>query len=138
MFERIAYVSHAVPATGLREVYDIVRVANNRNAEFGLTGVLIFLDGYFLQVIEGLPSPLHQRFEIIAADSRHTELSIRLAVQVPSLAFPESWMAVRQGDAILEATKLAFDYQPGFPAASFDGEKLVAFALACCTAHTTS
>ena len=36
MFERIAYVSRAVPATGLREVYDMVRVANNRNAEFGL------------------------------------------------------------------------------------------------------
>jgi hypothetical protein len=93
MFERIAYVSRALASTGLREVYDIVRVANNRNAELGLTGALIFLDGYFLQVIEGLPHPLHDRFAIIAADTRHTEVSVRLSVNITTLAFPDYWMA---------------------------------------------
>ena len=138
MFERIAYVSRALASTGLREVYDIVRVANNRNAELGLTGALIFLDGYFLQVIEGLPGPLQDRFAIIAADTRHTEVSVRLSVNITTLAFPNYWMALRQGDAILEATQRAFDYQPGFPTDAFDGEKLVAFALACCSAHSNS
>ena len=137
MFERIAYVSRALPSTGTREVYDIVRVANNRNAELGLTGALVFLDGYFLQVIEGLPGPLHERFTIIAADPRHTEVSVRLSTQITVLAFPETWMALRQGDAVLEATKRAFDYQPGFPTHEFDGDKLVAFALACCMAHSS-
>ena len=138
MFERIAYVSRALPSTDLREVHHIVSVANNRNSESGLTGALIYLDGHFLQVIEGLPGPLQERFAIIAADPRHTELSVRLTAKINSLAFPESWMAIRHGDAILEATKRAFDYQPGFPVAAFDGEKLVAFALACCTAHSKS
>ncbi len=137
MFERIAYVSRALASTGLREVHDIVGVANNRNAERGLTGALIYLDGYFLQVIEGLPGPLHERFAIIATDPRHTEVSVRLSVKITALAFPESWMALRQGDAILEATKRAFDYRPGFPADAFDGDKLVAFVLACCTAHSS-
>lgn len=138
MFERIAYVSRALASTGVREIYDIVRVANNRNAELGLTGALIFLDGYFLQVIEGLSGPLHERFTIIAADLRHSEVSVRLSTRIHTLAFPETWMALRQGDAILEATKRAFDYQPGFPTDAFDGEKLVAFTLACCTAHSSS
>ncbi len=137
MFERIAYTSRAVSSTGLRKVYDIVRVANNRNAELGLTGALIFLDGYFLQVIEGLPGPLQARFAIIAADPRHTEVSVRLSAKINALAFPNFWMALREGDAILEATKQAFDYQPGFPADAFDGDKLVAFALACCAAHSS-
>ena len=137
MFERIAYVSRAIASTDLREVYDIVRVANNRNAERGLTGALVFLDGYFLQVIEGLPGPLQERFKIIAADTRHTEVCVRLSSKITTLTFPDSWMALRQGDAILEATKLAFDYRPGFPVGAFDGEKLVAFALACCTAHSS-
>lgn len=137
MFERIAYVSRAVTSTGLRELYDIVRVANNRNAELGLTGALIFLDGYFLQVIEGLSGPLQERFAIIAADSRHTEISVRIMAKINALAFPDYWMAMRQGDAILEATKLAFDYQPGFPPHAFDGEKLIAFALACCQSHSS-
>jgi Sensors of blue-light using FAD len=136
MFERIAYVSRALATTGLREVYDIVRVANNRNAELGLTGALIFLDGCFLQVIEGLPGPLNDRFAIIAADSRHTEVCVRVSAKITTLAFPETWMALRQGDAILEATKRAFGYQPGFPSDAFDGDKLVAFALACCAAHS--
>lgn len=135
MFECIAYVSRALATTGPREVYDIVRVANNRNAELGLTGALIFLDAYFLQVIEGLPGPLNARFAIIAADARHTEVSVRLSVKINALAFPDCWMALRQGDAILEATKQAFGYRPGFPADGFDGDTLVAFVLACCTAH---
>ena len=137
MFERIAYVSRALASTGALEIHDIVRVANNRNAELGLTGALIFLDGYFLQVIEGLPGPLHERFAIIAADPRHTEISVRLSVKILTLGFPETWMALRQGDEIVEATKLAFDYQPGFSEAVFDGDKLVAFALACCNAHSS-
>ena len=138
MFERIVYVSRALATTGPREVYDIVRVASNRNAELGLTGALIFLDGYFLQVIEGLSSPLHERFAIIAADTRHTEVSVRLTTKIDAPAFPETWMALRQGDAILEATKLAFNYQPGFPAQALEGDNLVAFALACCTAHASN
>ena len=95
------------------------------------------MDGYFLQVIEGLPGPLHERFAIIAADPRHTEISVRLSVKILTLGFPETWMTLRQGDEILEATKLAFDYQPGFSEAVFDGDKLVAFALACCNAHSS-
>ena len=138
MFERIAYVSRALASTDTGELYDIVRVSNNRNAERGLTGALIFLDGYYLEVIEGLPGPLHDRFAIIAADPRHAEVSVRLTAKITNLAFPESWMAIRQGDAIMEATKLAFGYEVGFPADKFSGDKLVAFALACCTAHSNT
>ena len=138
MFERIAYVSRALASADTRAVSDIVRVSNNRNAERGLTGALIFLDGYYLQVIEGLPGPLHDRFAIIAADSRHTQVSVRLTAKITTLVFPESWMAIRQGDAILEATKCAFGYKVGFPADQFSGDKLVAFALACCKAHSNT
>ena len=47
MFERIAYVSRALASTGALEIHDIVRVANNRNAELGLTGALIFFGWLF-------------------------------------------------------------------------------------------
>ena len=50
-------------------VYDNIRVAHNRNSECNLTGALLFLDGYFVQVLEGEPLRVQERFAIIAADN---------------------------------------------------------------------
>jgi hypothetical protein len=131
MYEQIVYVSRALPDMDARGVYDIIRVAHNRNSKLGLTGALIFIDGYFLQVIEGNSHFLRERFAIIAADPRHTDLQLRRSVAIRERAFPDEWMALRHGDAIDDGLKQDFDYVPGFPASHFDADKLVEFALAC-------
>ena len=131
MLEQLVYVSRATPNVDARSIYYIIRVAHNRNSMDQLTGALIFLDGYFLQVLEGNSHLLRARFEIIRADPRHTELSLRQTLFTQERAFPDEWMALRHGDAIDDGLKLDFDYAPGFPATHFDGEKLVEFASAC-------
>lgn len=62
-------------------VYDIIRVSHNRNSKHQLTGTLIFIDGYFLQVLEGHRHYLRERFAIIAADPRHTDVAHRTSAQ---------------------------------------------------------
>ena len=135
MFERVIYVSRATPGVDAGSVYDIIRVSHNRNSRFGLTGALIFLDGYFLQVLEGDGFQVRDRFSVIAADPRHTDVVLRQSARMPHLTFATEWMALRQGVDILQATKQAFGYAPGFPADRFDADKLAAFTLACCTAY---
>ena len=131
MYEQLVYVSRATPDMDVRGAYDIIRVSHNRNSECQLTGTLILIDGYFLQVLEGHSHLLRERFAIIAADPRHTDVSVRQSIAVSERTFPDEWMALRHGDAVDERVKLDFDYVPGFPATHFEGEKLVRFALAC-------
>ena len=131
MFEQLVYVSRAMPGLNGRGAYDIIRVSHNRNSRCGLTGTLILLDGYFLQVLEGHRHALRERFAIIEADPRHSEVSVRHSIAMNDRIFPDEWMALRHGDAIDEDLKLDFCYVPGFPETHFDGKKLIEFALAC-------
>lgn len=131
MFERLAYVSRAAPHIGMRDCYDIIRVAHNRNSQFGLTGALLFLDGYFIQVLEGDRCRMQERFQVIAADPRHTALELRHRQPCDTLLFPGEWMALRSAAEIDPAVLDRFGYLPGLPAAQFSGERIVEFALAC-------
>lgn len=131
MIEQLVYVSRATPGVDERSAYDIIRVSFNRNSQHQLTGALIFVDGCFLQVLEGHSHNLRERFAIIAADPRHTDVSVRQSVVLRERTFPDEWMALRHGDAIDDGLKLEFGYVAGFPATHFDGAKLVEFVLAC-------
>lgn len=135
MFERLVYVSRAAPGFTARDCYDIIRVAHNRNSQFGLTGALLFMDGHFVQVLEGNGLRMRERFQVIAADPRHVEVDLRQSVPSESLLFAGDWMALRSGDQIDPAVKARFNYQPGLPAARFSGEQIVDFVRACCAQH---
>lgn len=132
MYQRLVYVSQAAPGLGARDTYDIIRVATNRNSQLGLTGALVFLDGHFVQLLEGQPHQVQARFARIAQDPRHHGLSLRLAVLTLELLFPDDWMALRQADQIPPGVKQAFGYQPGLPPDRFDGARIVDFLLASC------
>jgi hypothetical protein len=132
MFERVIYVSRAAAGISARDTYEIIRVSHNRNRQFRLTGVLILLDGWFLQVLEGDGHSVRQRLDVIATDPRHCGMEVRQHIGIRRLAFPDEWMAYRSGDEIEATTKQDFGYLPGFPACHFGVEKLLAFAQACC------
>lgn len=132
MFERILYVSCA--STGLipRDVYDIIRNAHNRNSRFGLTGGLLYLDGQFVQVLEGEAFRLRERFAIIAADPRHTDVQVRYSATESERLFPDDWMALRLQGEIDPHVLTALGYEAGLPAERFDGSKLIDLVQACC------
>ena len=132
MFEQLVYVSRAAPGIATRDAYDIIRISHNRNSQFGLTGGLLFIDGHFVQVLEGDGFRLRQRYAVIAADTRHTDVQLRHTHASAAPLFPGEWMALRSEGEISAAVKARFDYLPGLPATHFDGQRIVAFVLACC------
>ena len=134
MFERLIYVSQARADLGSHDVYDIIRSAHNRNSRFGLTGGLVFLDGHFVQLIEGEPFRLRERFAVIAADPRHLNVEVRHSASVTDRLFPDDWMALRLHGEIDAGVLKQFDYQPGLPATAFDAQRLQDFLCACCSA----
>ncbi|MGV8844149.1 MAG: BLUF domain-containing protein [Pseudomonas sp.] len=132
MFERLLYISRAQPSVEAHVVYDIIRVSHNRNSEFDLTGALLFLDGYFVQVLEGEPFRVQERFAIITADPRHEDVQLRYACRVNTRLFPDQWMALRLQSEIDSRRFEEIGYRPGLPAAHFDAETVLRFVQACC------
>jgi hypothetical protein len=126
MFERLVYVSRAAQGISARDCYDIIRVAHNRNSQFGLTGALLFLDGYFIQVLEGDRFRMRERFETIAADRRHTDVDLRQRVSCDELLFTGDWMALRSDAEVDPALKARFGYQAGLPASTFSAARACA------------
>jgi len=134
MILRIAYVSRAAPGVTERDVFDIIRVAHNRNRQHDLSGGLVFIDGHFAQVLEGMPYRVHERFARIARDPRHVAVDLRLEKRVQERLFEGEWMALRCAQEIDPGLLRARAHAPGWPADRFDGDALVEFVKACCTA----
>lgn len=133
MFERLLYVSKAADGVTMRDAYDIIRVAHNRNSASDLTGGLSLVDGYFVQVLEGASYALserYERYERIEADHRHTDIQLRLRAPISTLLFPDDWMALRDGSHIAAEIFSDFDYVAGFPESIFESHAILSFLLA--------
>ena len=76
MLVRLMYASRAVDGTGTEELLAILRQSKSRNPEAGITGVLCFSEGIFLQVLEGGRSAVNRLYNRIAADPRHTQVEL--------------------------------------------------------------
>ena len=76
MLVRLMYASRAVPAVDHEELVAIVRKSKANNAGSGITGVLCFSEGIFLQVLEGGRSAVNRLYKRIAADARHTDVEL--------------------------------------------------------------
>jgi hypothetical protein len=129
---RLVYASRAAPGIGIAEVYGIVRDAHARNRAAGLTGALVFLDGWFAQVLEGPPAALESCLARIRRDPRHAGLELRL--QGPALCpvFAGQPLALRTCGCLDPGLLAAFDYRPGFPVADFPADVLLEFVIESC------
>jgi hypothetical protein len=132
MYQRLLYVSRALPTVSARDVYDIIRVAHNRNSRFGLTGGLLFLDGHFVQVLEGEAFRMQERFAAIGADPRHTDVQVRQRSDVSERLFGDHWMALRLQHDIPPQRLQQLGYQPGLPAERFGADAVLNLVLTCC------
>ena len=90
MLVRMMYASRAVPAIDQEELITILRQSKAHNPTIGVTGVLCFSGGIFLQVLEGGRSAVNRLYNRIAADPRHTEVEVLLYEEISERRFA-SW-----------------------------------------------
>ena len=67
--------------------------ANNRR--LGLSGFLMHKQGRFVQVLEGPDDAVQARYDVIAADPRHTDLTVLLSESIDEPRFPDWSMGYR-------------------------------------------
>jgi Sensors of blue-light using FAD len=74
MLVRLMYASRAVPAVDHEELVAILKKSKTNNTKDGVTGVLCFSEGIFLQVLEGGRSAVNRLYNRISQDARHTDV----------------------------------------------------------------
>lgn len=76
MLSQLLYASRATHPLSDAELQDLLTLARVNNARLGVTGLLLYCDQSFLQVLEGEEATLTRLYEAIARDPRHTELRL--------------------------------------------------------------
>lgn len=76
MLVRLMYASRAVNAVDQNELVAILRKSKANNPEHGITGVLCYSEGIFLQVLEGGRSEVNRLYNRIATDPRHADVEL--------------------------------------------------------------
>lgn len=87
MLVRLLYASRAVAAVNAEELHAILRKSHVYNPAHGITGVLCFSQGIFLQVLEGGRSAVNQLYNQIAADPRHASVELMTYEEIGERAF---------------------------------------------------
>jgi hypothetical protein len=75
----ITYISRAPEVRGeQRRIFlgNLVKQADKNNAPYGVSGCLIHVDDYFIQVMEGPREALSITYNRIAQDERHHEINL--------------------------------------------------------------
>lgn len=68
---RIIYLSSAVTKLSDEEISSLLIQSRKHNTEYNITGVLVYIEGDFIQVLEGKKETILFLFEKIKNDSRH-------------------------------------------------------------------
>jgi hypothetical protein len=76
MLVRLMYASRATQAVNQEELLAILRKSKANNPAVGITGVLCFSEGIYLQALEGGRSAVNRLYNRIAADTRHTDVEL--------------------------------------------------------------
>ena len=85
----LVYQSRASTDMGPDQLEEILTAARRNNRQAGLTGLLLYHEGDFLQVLEGPSNRIDEVFGVIRNDDRHHRVNIVVDRVVPARSFGE-------------------------------------------------
>jgi len=89
----IVYISTAIGDFGEAALLQLLKRSRGFNERAGITGVLMYGGGRFLQVLEGCPAAVRCLYARIAADPRHGRLEKLADGLLPRREFAEWYMS---------------------------------------------
>ena len=84
---QVIYISQATRPLDAGEIHDLVRKAATNNKKLEITGALLFLEGSFVQVLEGDSEAIGELLGKLSRDSRHCNLRLLSDIQIDSRQF---------------------------------------------------
>lgn len=95
---RLMYASKAAEDICYSDLQAILQVSRTQNLEREITGILIFRDGLFLQLLEGKKTQVKEVLGKIVQDSRHSHLKVLCESSADRRLFKNWPMAYMDGD----------------------------------------
>ncbi len=86
----LIYVSSAAKLMSAEELLVILRCARDNNKKSNITGILLYQDGTFMQMLEGKEQAVMEMYKKIRNDSRHKGLIRTLTGNIKERNF-EDW-----------------------------------------------
>ena len=85
----LAYSSVGTHHFEQSELVDLIAFARDFNSRNGLTGMLLYIDESFFQILEGDPKTLHDLYSRIEQDTRHTHVIKLIEIPIEKRTFSE-------------------------------------------------
>jgi hypothetical protein len=120
---QLIYTSVATRDFSDEELADILRTAVRNNQQRGVTGLLLYSHGSFMQVIEGEAAVIDALIAAIKTDPRHHGIEEQLRTQIQEREFDQWHMGFR---AMNEADALALPHYAAFFEDGFNDQMLAA------------
>ncbi len=92
---RLVYFSAATTPFTKAQLVELLNKARENNERLGITGMLLYKDGDFLQLLEGERSAVKALFSVIEADPRHKEAFVVLEEETDARLFDQWSMGFR-------------------------------------------
>jgi|AMZC01.1.fsa_nt_AMZC01003299.1_3 hypothetical protein len=86
---QLIYASSARQLLSQDEIMAILEVSRKNNAERNITGILLYKDGNFLQVLEGDEEAVTWLYQTIERDQRHKGLILLARRKIAQREFPD-------------------------------------------------
>jgi hypothetical protein len=126
----VVYVSHASRELSAGELLELLETSRRRNARLLLTGLLLYADGRFMQVLEGSEAAVREVFDSILRDERHTDVHTLRLESKSQRHFPDWSMAFEDLGALGEDVTGASKFlQPGFESSTLQQESSEVYQL---------
>ena len=103
---RLIYSSHAKQEMSVQDLEQILAVSRARNALVGITGLLMYRDGMFLQCLEGDETAVRNTYARILRDPRHHRALHLIEERVEQRSFPDWAMEFRRPDTPWDSSLL--------------------------------
>lgn len=102
------YVSGASRPLSADEIEKILAVSRHNNLRDGVTGMLLWADGVFIQILEGEAKTVRSVFQRIEADDRHKNVMVVLEQAAEKRLFTQWSMGFKRLDADMASDRKIF------------------------------
>jgi hypothetical protein len=92
------YASKASPSFEENAIPQLLDAARRNNAGRGITGILLYVEGNFFQVLEGEEAAVNGTFEAIRGDDRHDRVTLIIREPIWERSFREWTMGFANVD----------------------------------------
>ncbi len=92
----LVYTSHASGPFAEEDLLSLLKECRTFNRDHGITGMLLYIQGKFIQVLEGARPGVTELFDRIAADTRHQRVTVVLTGESDHRLFRDWSMGFRR------------------------------------------